>query len=49
MNQLNEKFEHCLSDGQIEQIRKMKQVLKLEMYQHHHVSLIWTRFNEHSS
>lgn len=38
VNQLNEKFEHCLSDGQIEQIRKMKQVLQLEMSQHHHVS-----------
>jgi predicted DNA-binding transcriptional regulator YafY len=38
VNQLNEKFEHCLSDGQIEQIRKMKQVLQFEMYQHHHVS-----------
>ncbi|KKO55387.1 helix-turn-helix transcriptional regulator [Paenibacillus sp. DMB20] len=38
VNQLNEKFENCLSKNQIKQIHKMKQVLQFEMYQHHHVS-----------
>lgn len=38
VNQLNEKFENCLSKNQIEQIHKMKKVLQFEIYQHHHVS-----------
>ncbi|WP_028544390.1 helix-turn-helix transcriptional regulator [Paenibacillus taiwanensis] len=38
VTKLNEKFEHCLSKEQIEQIHKMKKVLQLEVYQHHHVS-----------
>ncbi|MDP1510074.1 YafY family protein [Paenibacillus sp. CMAA1739] len=37
-NTLHEKFEHCLSELQINQIHKMKKVLQFEMYQHHHVS-----------
>ncbi|QDA26135.1 helix-turn-helix transcriptional regulator [Paenibacillus polymyxa] len=39
VNKLNEKFEHCLSKIQINQIHKMKKVLQLEVYQHNHVSL----------
>ncbi|KTD83193.1 helix-turn-helix transcriptional regulator [Paenibacillus etheri] len=38
VNKLNEKFEHCLSNTQINQIYKMKKVLQFEMYQHKHVS-----------
>lgn len=38
VNQLNEKFENCLSKEQIKQIHNMKKVLQFEMYQHHHVS-----------
>lgn len=38
VNQLNEKFEHCLSKIQINQIHKMKKVLQFEIYQHNHVS-----------
>ncbi|ETT53964.1 MULTISPECIES: helix-turn-helix transcriptional regulator [Paenibacillus] len=38
VNKLNEKFEHCLSSTQINQIHKMKKVLQFEMYQHKHVS-----------
>ncbi|MCJ8011024.1 YafY family transcriptional regulator [Paenibacillus sp. KQZ6P-2] len=38
VNQLNEKFENCLSKEQIRQIHNMKKVLQFEMYQHHHVS-----------
>ena len=38
VNKLNEKFEHCLSNTQINQIHKMKKVLQFEMYQHKHVS-----------
>ncbi|MEK4460067.1 MULTISPECIES: helix-turn-helix transcriptional regulator [unclassified Paenibacillus] len=38
VNQLNEKFEHCLSKIQINQIHKMKKVLQFETYQHNHVS-----------
>lgn len=37
-NQLNKKFESCLSNEQIKQIHNMKKVLQFEMYQHHHVS-----------
>ncbi|MCV9949655.1 helix-turn-helix transcriptional regulator [Paenibacillus sp. BT-177] len=39
VNKLNEKFEHCLSKIQINQIHKMKKVLQFEIYQHNHVSL----------
>ncbi|KAF6576241.1 YafY family transcriptional regulator [Paenibacillus sp. EKM212P] len=38
VNKLNEKFEHCLSKIQINQIHKMKKVLQFETYQHNHVS-----------
>ncbi|AWB43892.1 transcriptional regulator [Paenibacillus sp. CAA11] len=38
-NQLNEKFEHCLSKMQIEQIHKMKKVLQFEVYPHRNASL----------
>ncbi|MGG4218120.1 YafY family protein [Paenibacillus jamilae] len=38
VNKLNEKFEHCLSEIQINQIHKMKKVLQFEIYQHHHIS-----------
>lgn len=38
VNKLNEKFEHCLSKIQINQIHKMKKVLQFEIYQHNHVS-----------
>ena len=38
VNQLNEKFENCLSKNQIKQIHKMKKVLQFETYQHHHAS-----------
>lgn len=38
INKLNEKFEHCLSKTQIDQIHKMKKVLQFEVYQHTHVS-----------
>ncbi|MDQ0050461.1 putative DNA-binding transcriptional regulator YafY [Paenibacillus polymyxa] len=38
INKLNEKFEHCLSKIQINQIHKMKKVLQFEIYQHNHVS-----------
>ncbi|MGZ9586489.1 helix-turn-helix transcriptional regulator [Paenibacillus marinisediminis] len=38
VNQLNEKFENCLSKEQIKQIHNMKKVLQFEMYPHHHVS-----------
>ncbi|WCM62202.1 helix-turn-helix transcriptional regulator [Paenibacillus polymyxa] len=38
VNKLNEKFEHCLSKIQINQIHKMKRVLQFEVYQHNHVS-----------
>ncbi|MNO90115.1 HTH domain protein [compost metagenome] len=38
VNKLNEKFEHCLSNTQIEQIHKMKKVLEFEIVQHKHVS-----------
>lgn len=38
VNQLNEKFENCLSKEQIKQIHKIKKVLQFEIYQHHHVS-----------
>ncbi|NEU27453.1 YafY family transcriptional regulator [Paenibacillus polymyxa] len=37
-NTLHEKFKHCLSELQINQIHKMKKVLQFEIYQHHHVS-----------
>ena len=39
VNQLQEKFEKCLSQEQIKKIRSMKKVLQLESNQHHHVSL----------
>ena len=39
VNNLNKKFENCLSKMQIEQIYKMKKVLQFEAYQHHNVSL----------
>ncbi|KKD55238.1 MULTISPECIES: helix-turn-helix transcriptional regulator [Paenibacillus] len=38
VNKLNEKFEHCLSKIQINQIHKMKKVLQFEIYQHNHIS-----------
>jgi predicted DNA-binding transcriptional regulator YafY len=38
VNQLNDKFENCLSQEQIKQIHNMKKVLQFEMYPHHHVS-----------
>ncbi|GIQ70079.1 YafY family transcriptional regulator [Xylanibacillus composti] len=38
VDQLNEKFESCLSPKQIEQIEIMKRVLQFEMNQHHHES-----------
>ncbi|MCG7409568.1 YafY family transcriptional regulator [Paenibacillus sp. ACRRX] len=38
VTKLNEKFEHCLSKEQIEQIHKMKKVLQFEVYQHQYVS-----------
>jgi predicted DNA-binding transcriptional regulator YafY len=38
VNKLNEKFEHCLSNTQIDPIHKMKKVLQFEMVQHKHVS-----------
>ncbi|MDT8978761.1 YafY family protein [Paenibacillus sp. chi10] len=38
VNQLQEKFEKCLSQEQIKKIRSMKKVLQLESNQHHHVS-----------
>ncbi|MFL1675082.1 helix-turn-helix transcriptional regulator [Paenibacillus dendritiformis] len=38
VNQLNEKFENCLSKNQVKQIHKMKKILQFEAYQHHHVS-----------
>ncbi|TLS48417.1 YafY family transcriptional regulator [Paenibacillus antri] len=38
VNQLNEKFESCLSQKQIEQITVMKKVLQFEMNPHHHES-----------
>lgn len=38
VNKLNEKFESCLSDKQVEQIHKMKKVLQLEIYPHRHAS-----------
>ncbi|GIP32045.1 YafY family protein [Paenibacillus sp. J2TS4] len=38
VNQLNEKFENCLSKKQIEQVHKMKKVLQFEIYQHKNVS-----------
>ncbi|MBE9915690.1 YafY family transcriptional regulator [Paenibacillus donghaensis] len=38
VNQLNEKFENCLSKEQIKQIHNMKKILQFEMYPHHHVS-----------
>ncbi|WP_226000799.1 helix-turn-helix transcriptional regulator [Paenibacillus sp. BJ-4] len=38
VNQLNEKFENCLSNLQIKQIHKMKKVLQFEIYQHNNVS-----------
>ncbi|WP_429841590.1 helix-turn-helix transcriptional regulator [Brevibacillus sp. FIR094] len=38
VNRLNEKFESCLSQKQIEQIRKMKKVLQFEMCTHRHAS-----------
>ncbi|EJW18811.1 hypothetical protein PAV_2c05790 [Paenibacillus alvei DSM 29] len=37
-NQLNEKFESCLSSEQIRQIHNMRKVLQFESYQHHHAS-----------
>lgn len=37
-NQLNEKFETCLSKKQIEHIHRMKKVLQFEMYPHHYAS-----------
>lgn len=37
-SKLNDKFEQCLSNTQINQIHKMKKVLQFEMYQHKHVS-----------
>lgn len=43
VNQLNEKFENCLSKKQIKQIHQMKKVLQFEIYQHHNVS----RFLDH--
>lgn len=38
VNQLNEKFENCLSKKQTEQINQMKKVLQFEMYYHHNIS-----------
>lgn len=38
VNKLGEKFEHCLSDKQLQQIRSMRKVLQFEMVQHAHVS-----------
>lgn len=43
-NQLNKKFESCLSNEQIKQIHNMKKVLQFEMYQHHHVSRFLDKF-----
>ncbi|MEC0090717.1 helix-turn-helix transcriptional regulator [Paenibacillus macquariensis] len=43
VNQLNEKFENCLSKKQINQIHQMKKVLHFEINQHHNVS----RFLDH--
>lgn len=39
VNQLNEKFESCLSKHQVEQMHQMKKVLQFEANQHHHISL----------
>lgn len=38
VNQLNEKFENCLSKKQINQIHQMKKILQFEIYPHHNVS-----------
>ncbi|GAA0135200.1 YafY family protein [Paenibacillus sp. YSY-4.3] len=38
VNKLNEKFENCLSEKQIEQIHQMKKVLQFEMVHHAHTS-----------
>lgn len=38
VDQLQEKFESCLSQKQMEQIHKMKKVLQFEMTPHHHES-----------
>ncbi|WP_145407705.1 helix-turn-helix transcriptional regulator [Paenibacillus xylanexedens] len=38
VKQLNEKFEACLSQKQLQQIHLMKKVLQFEVSQHHHVS-----------
>ncbi|MFB7157617.1 helix-turn-helix transcriptional regulator [Lysinibacillus sp. NPDC056232] len=38
VHKLNEKFENCLSNNQIQQIHKMKKVLQFEVNQHHNVS-----------
>ncbi|WP_338543798.1 helix-turn-helix transcriptional regulator [Paenibacillus tundrae] len=38
VKQLNEKFEACLSQKQLQQIQLMKKVLQFEVSQHHHVS-----------
>jgi len=43
VNQLNEKFEYCLSKKQINQVHQMKKVLQFEINQHHNVS----RFLDH--
>lgn len=43
VNKLNEKFEHCLSEKQLEQIHQMKKILHFEMVQHAHTS----RFLDH--
>ncbi|WP_019638898.1 helix-turn-helix transcriptional regulator [Paenibacillus fonticola] len=43
VNKLNEKFENCLSEKQLEQIHNMKKVLHFEMVQHAHTS----RFLDH--
>ncbi|MCG7376383.1 YafY family transcriptional regulator [Paenibacillus sp. ACRSA] len=38
VKQLNEKFEACLSQKQLQQIHLMKKVLQFEVSKHHHVS-----------
>jgi len=38
VHKLNEKFENCLSNNQIQQIHKMKKVLQFEVNQHNNVS-----------
>jgi len=38
VHNLNEKFENCLSNNQIQQIHKMKKVLQFEVNQHNNVS-----------